>query len=352
MHSRSVTVLLLALMLASCEEKVKSSKPDSPEEGQKQVPKLKFEKVRLSMELVDRFRAIPLDFDDAAVREITKPWVPKDAPAKIGSMSVKRKARLLARLLDATDGDFSGTSLWNSVFGSEPRDLQFSCAVMVNTYEDLWYELLKSDASDVSAIAALALWKRHSRRYAKSVLHFFPDEKRTDPEGQPVRRFIERTLEADRIIQEIKKGDQEWGLWLAALRPHLKIVPTLLSVHKVKPTGYTTFALGSSGDGRVFDTLVKQLNSGDYMLSGYAAQALGLLGKHKAEKPILEVLDHLGPWSQAHACRALGRMGTPKALPYLKRQNTVCAINVHYIAQEAIKQIQERHGFQGDPKGE
>ena len=81
------------------------------------------------------------------------------------------------------------------------------------------------------------------------------------------------------------EGDYLWGTWLAFLRPHEQVVPTLLAALKDKPDrtlpagrkgkseffSETMLALGNSGDARALKPLLELLKSDDYRIAGDAA---------------------------------------------------------------------------------
>ena len=300
---------------------------------------------RLTMELVERYRAHTLRVDDESLilhtlprsipRTMSRPIKPVQT---INALDVQGKAQELARLLDETES-------LRIPSGTIPPELQFSCVVMVDDFEEAWADLLRSGTTDVAAVAAQVLWKMHSVRYAKEVLSKVQEDHGTSQDWAPIHALVTRDCAPKAILDEVDKGDGRWGLWLASLAPHADLVPTLLKIHERKPTPYSSYALGASRDPRALEPLLAQLETRDYVMAGYAAQALGLLGMPEAEPHLVEALVDLNAWPLAHACMALGQIGTPQAIPHLeKRIGTYGgAIDVSGSAERAIQQIRQRH---------
>src|SRR5262249_22061749 len=157
--------------------------------------------------------------------------------------------------------------------------------------------------------AARALWQGHSRRYAAEVLKYLAGPPPGGEAYQAFQREVEASLRPDRILRELRKGDYEWGAWLAFLRPKEDFVPVLLAGLKDHPKSLpgTVLALGNSGDPRALKPLLKLLRSKDYRTAGDAAQALGYLGDVKAEPALIEALATDNGWRQVKACGALAK---------------------------------------------
>ena len=299
---------------------------------------------RLSLAMVDSLRARPAD---ERVRLMSSSFadLPWKLPARVGAMDVPTQASELARLLDETEGIYSRSSARKAFAQSDPAELQFSCAITYDPHEDLWHKLLKCESSDVSAVAAQVLWRGHSRRYARQILRAAARDNTDGPAWNEARQLIEQSLQPEMILKEINGNDRSWGLWLAALRPDASLVPALLAAHEREPTDHTTYALGASRDARAYEPLIAQFRTGDYRTSGQAAQALGLLGMPEAEAALLERLDGLGPWPQAKACTALGKIGSGAAIDQLELlalPRYTGAINVSRCAAIALEQIRQR----------
>jgi hypothetical protein len=283
------------------------------------------------LELVKQLQVHPRRF----VRTTGPVWT--SSVEGLNALDVHGKAEQLAGLLDATEAE-------GNRFRMEPPELQFSCAVRWQPNEIAWGHLVESADGDVSVIAIQLLWKFHSVGYAAAVLKKVRESDIEDQRWATVREIITRDCSPQRILEEIEKGDLDWGLWLAALVPHVDLVPTVLKVHSQKPSAYSTYTLGASKDPRALQPLIEQLRARDYMMAGYAAQALGLLGMPEAEPDLIEALSDLRAWPLAHACTALGEIGGPKAIPPLEKLIGTFggAINVSGCAERAIKQIKER----------
>jgi WD40 repeat protein len=229
-----------------------------------------------------------------------------------------------------------------------PPELQFSCAGTSDKNEEALRSLLEEGDDEQKLSAARALWRGRSRRYAERVVHFTAG---TPPGGAAFRAFqkeVERTLQSDSILKELKEGDYLWGTWLAFLRPDKDFVPVLLNGLKTKKDLHheTILALGNSGDPRAFEPLIAILKTRDYQASGEAAQALGYLGDPKAEPALLDALKDSVGWFQAHVCGALGLLGSKDALPPLNKvaeaRGYTGAIDVRGAAMRAIVKIERR----------
>src|SRR5262249_45080856 len=144
---------------------------------------------------------------------------------------------------------------------SLPDELNFSCALGLDAREEAYAKTLyKGDPAD-RLTAACALWQGHSRRYAAEVLKYLAGP---PPGGEAYRAFqreVEASLRPDRILRELRKGDYEWGAWLAFLRPNEDFVPVLLAglKHRPKSLPETMLALGNSGDTRALKPLLELL---------------------------------------------------------------------------------------------
>ena len=171
-----------------------------------------------------------------------------------------------------------------------------------------------------------------------------------------LQRDVEASLRPEVILRELKDGDYLWGTWLAFLRPHEQLVPTLLAGLEDKPGVVgksksemfpeTMLALGNSGDPRALAPLLKLLTSKQYQIAGDAANALGYFGNADTEPVLIEALAWDNGWRQLHASIALGKFGSTKALPALdavaKDDRYTGALSVKSMAAEASEQIRKR----------
>ncbi len=342
----------MLLLLGSCTHKDASSPPTRmPASTPKPATQPATQPATLTMAMVQSLRVSPAKNRGEMQRRMRMALVvgyglPRDLPARIRQMNIQEQARELAMLL--TDGaDYHGAdaSSWKNFRPGEPEDLQFSCVPSIDFREELWHDLLRCNVGDVPAIAAHVLWSGHSRRYAREVLDCISDAGKDSAAWKEVRRLTNDTFTPEKIMGEINIGDKGWGFWLASSKPDPRFVQAIMAFHAISPSGYTTYALGASGDARALAPLLDQLRSGDYMMSGYAAQALGLLGNPAAEAPLIEGLESRGVWAQAHSCWALGRIGTQKAIPCLEelaKPHLSGAIDVAGAAGDALKQIKDR----------
>jgi len=178
---------------------------------------------------------------------------------------------------------------------SIPHELQFGCARYCDRTENRLAHELARGGPDEKLAAARALWKGRCRTHAGDVLAFL--------NGPP-------------------PGGQ------AGLRAE------------------TLLALGSSGDERALEPLLELLADEDYVDAGFAASALGYLGRIEAEPKLIAALAVDKPWVQAKACQALGMIGTRRALPALdalaKSDRFTGAINLKGVAASAGERIRRR----------
>jgi HEAT repeat protein len=231
---------------------------------------------------------------------------------------------------------------------SEPDELQFSCALVLDTREEACAKaLVEEDAADRLA-AARALWRGHSRRHAAKVLMYLAGPPPGGEEYRAFQREVESSLQPEAILRELRKGDYQWGAWLAFLRPRKEFVPTLLAALEDRPKMLpeTMLALGNSGDPRALKPLLHLLKSKDYRTAGDAAQGLGYLGGPEVEPRLIEALGADNGWLQVNACGALAKLGTRRALPALeklaKEDRYTGALNVKGMAQYAVASIKKR----------
>jgi hypothetical protein len=244
------------------------------------------------------------------------------------------------------------------IFLRKPEELCFSCLRTWNDKEWHFGELLQSGSDDERCEAAWQLWHAHSRYYAADVLDYLPSA----PLNWRVvllRLYVEHSLSSKSVLKELESGDYLWGVWLAGLRPAPEYVPLLLTALESKKEDdlqATISALGKSHDERAFGPLLKILQSkskesADQINAGFAAQALGHLGRLEAEAPLIAFIERgNGPFPVMHACDALAKIGSRNALPCL--ENLVetgrldgGAINLGGCAQRAIQVIVAREPY-------
>lgn len=232
--------------------------------------------------------------------------------------------------------------------GMIPDELQFGCVRRSNKTEHLLSQALLHGTLEVRLDAAQQLWRGHSRYFAGYVLEYVFEQKYL--ENSTFRDEVAAALLSSALTKEITEGDCEWGAWLAGLRPHADVVPVLIECLKTKPTAHHAgimFALGKSRDERAFGPLLDILQKDDYAYSGYAAQALGNLGRLEAEAPLIAVVERGRAFPVLHASLALGKIGSRNALPCLTDLVETGrldggALNVRGCAQRAIEQIEAR----------
>ncbi len=234
-------------------------------------------------------------------------------------------------------------------FYSQPGELQFSCAVMLNKQEEALARKLDKGSVDERCAAARELWTGHSGRHAQRVVEL---TLASAPESQSLsalKRFVDDSLKPEAILREIRDGDNSWGLWLACLKPHESLVPELLVELNKKKLNRSAviLALGKSGDKRALQPLLELLKDPDHRLPGDAAQALGYLAFPEVEQELVDALSTDNPWLKVKACSALGKVGSRRALPALQRiandQRYTGALSVRSGAEAAIQAIVKRN---------
>lgn len=205
--------------------------------------------------------------------------------------------------------------------------------------------LLHGSSPVIKLDAAAALWRGHSRYHAALVLRSLPQLAEADPN---FAIQVEDDLWPGSIEREIREGDSAWGIWLVSLRPHADLVPILIECLKDKPQHRPGIihALGKSRDERAFGPLLHTLVYDTNEHGGFAALALGQLGRPEAEALLLQALYRNDSWLEITACRALAIIGTSNALDHLNElSDPDCpygTADVRFYAQRAIKEIEAR----------
>ena len=241
-----------------------------------------------------------------------------------------------------------------------PPELQFGCVVTSESKEEKLAELLAKGEPHRQLAAARELWEGHSRRQAANVIKYLAGPPPGGEGYRKLQREIDAALKPQAILRELKEGDYLWGTWLAFLRPHEDLVPTLLAGLKDEPprdlgalgkgkSEYfheTMLALGNSGDARALEPLLGLLKSENSWIAGDAANALGYLGDADVEPKLIEALAGNDTWRQLRASMALAKFGSRKALPALEKlandERYTGALNVRGMADDAIQRITER----------
>ncbi|MDY3558544.1 HEAT repeat domain-containing protein [Gemmata sp. JC673] len=241
-----------------------------------------------------------------------------------------------------------------------PPVLQFGCYGTSDAEEEALAKLLEKGEPHQQQAAARELWEGHSRRQAANVIKYLVGPAPGGEGFRKLQREVDAALKPQAVLRELKEGDYLWGTWLAFLRPHEELVPTLLAGLKDKPPrelagrekgkseffAETMLALGNSGDARALGPLLELLKSDDYRIAGDAANALGYLGNGEAELRLIEALGGDNNWRQVQACGALAKFGTRKALPALEKlakdDRYTGALNVKGAAENAIQRITKR----------
>lgn len=222
---------------------------------------------------------------------------------------------------------------------AEPMELQFGCVRRFDAAEDAWAELLDREDGRARAFAARVLWEHRARQHALRIFQL----SRSDPALATLRKLIDRETSPKRIVEFIVGKDPDWGLWLARVRPHPSLIPSLIDG---LPDPAAMYALGISRDPRAKEPLVREALAGGYRSSGDAAKALGLLGDPSVEPVLIELLGRESGWGVVNAAMALEKIGTVAAIPALRRHAEsnayTGALSIRRSAQAAIKAIEAR----------
>lgn len=233
-------------------------------------------------------------------------------------------------------------------FRSDPPELRFSCAVVLDGREETHAQALLNGDSTARLAAARALWRGHSRKYASGVMKYVAELPPGGEQHRTFRQEVEAAFEPQAILRELSDGDYAWGAWLAFLRPHRDVVPVLVRRLDDKPDMLpeTMLALGKSGDQRALRPLLGLLGSVDYRTAGDAAKALRYFSGRDVEQKLIEALGANNGWLQVNACQSLAKMGTPRAIAALTKlaedDRYTGALNVKGMAQDAIEKIEKR----------
>ncbi len=267
--------------------------------------------------------------------------VARSTPKAIVGASVAEQTRLLGELMlsKGVSGHFSG----------RPSALRFSCAVC--SFDDgewEWGAVLRSGEPEAEAIAARRLWVGRSRIHAEAVLKRVVAHTDWSGEWQDTVSVVTLGVTPEAIGTLLDEKDPEWGVWLAQLRPHPSLVPALLKMAAIEMRADLQLALAASKDPRVLPLFLKELASGDYKRTGYAAKALGKLAMPRAEAPLLAAMDGAGVWAEANIALALGECGGETALSELRRRRAAIegeytgAIDLDGCLDRAIARLEER----------
>ena len=232
---------------------------------------------------------------------------------------------------------------------AEPDELQVSDSRMTDWREEALAADLAGANPERRLRAAQRLWRGHNRRHAVAVLKFLAGPPQGGDAFRSLQREVDDALRPQAILGQLRGGDYAWGAWLAFLRPHKDLVPTLLAALMEKEKEHrlaTILALGNSGDPRVLSALIEQLNGGDYFSEAVAASALGYFGGPEVERPLIEALAGDSPLRKAFACEALGKVGSRSAVPALQKladdKEYTGAVDVSGTAGRAVAAINAR----------
>ena len=77
-------------------------------------------------------------------------------------------------------------------------------------------------------------------------------------------------------------------------------------------------ALGTIGDGRAVEPLIRALNDSDWLVRRKAAEALGTIGDGRAVEPLIRALNDADSDVRVSAAGALGTIGEPAVEPLIR----------------------------------
>jgi hypothetical protein len=101
-------------------------------------------------------------------------------------------------------------------------------------------------------------------------------------------------------------------------------------------------ALGQLGDKRAVPFLLKRLNDSDFVVQNSAALALGQLGDKRAVPFLLKRLNDGSPYDQELAAWALGQLGDKRAVPFLLKRLSDSDSAVRNSAALALGQLGDK----------
>ena len=84
---------------------------------------------------------------------------------------------------------------------SDPRELQFSCAVALRHDEERLVRLLEATNGDARAFGALRLWQGHSRRYARRIIEVAEAVDTSSCRGKLLRSAVESDLNPKAVLR-------------------------------------------------------------------------------------------------------------------------------------------------------
>jgi hypothetical protein len=221
--------------------------------------------------------------------------------------------------------------------------------------------LLDDKHEYLKAAAAQLLWDGHSRENASRIIEIAAKLSGDSDDVLDLKESVEADLKPERILEKLQDKNNNhlaWWAWLAALRPDVSLTPTILEMIKAqKPLPEAVYALRQSRDPRalpVMLSILKNQQNKDGQLCCIAAEAIGDLGDASVELQLLDALqNNHSRIPKMILCKTLGKIGTEKSLPELRRIATAkeyqpqgpCAngfVNVLGEAKTAIAAIERR----------
>ncbi|HYC20073.1 MAG TPA: HEAT repeat domain-containing protein, partial [Candidatus Bathyarchaeia archaeon] len=94
-------------------------------------------------------------------------------------------------------------------------------------------------------------------------------------------------------------------------------------------------ALGTIGDGRAVEPLVKALNDSDWLVRRKAAEALGTIGDGRAVEPLVKALNDADSDVRKSVAEALSKIGEPAVEPLIKALNDTS----EYVCEGAVEAL-------------
>jgi len=169
------------------------------------------------------------------------------------------------------------------------------------------------------------------------------------------KKIIERDTDFVRILtgsrskrirdQGYQINFSTYGLLKGYQRYYLKAVVNLLLKERVNDLASYIVLIGNEGNERNIGTLLEFLSHEDGNVRRLTCSALGKIGSHIAERPLIGMLFDPGPQVRQYAIKALGKVGTEYSLPILRRI-VISQKGKDYntsAAKEAVTKIQKRN---------
>ncbi|HEX7897398.1 MAG TPA: HEAT repeat domain-containing protein [Planctomycetota bacterium] len=195
--------------------------------------------------------------------------------------------------------------------------------------------------------AAFQLWRSEHPRLVPRVLGLLGEHSFARyPWLEPVAAILRRETSEGEILAGVGKGSLRELAAAAFLKRRAAVEEIVRGLNNpARKGGWPDLAwtLGEIGDQRAAGALIDALSSGEYWLTGDAAEALAKIGDRSALPALRGALDRAGVYGQAEILRAIGKLGGPEDIPQVEYYATTAeytgAIGRRRVAQDALKKL-------------